>query len=348
MSSPRLTAALAGTGGALKTSPEDFVVEEVPAYPPSGAGGHTFLFIEKRGITTEEALARIARATGAPRAALGAAGMKDRHAVTRQWISVPDLDPEAARVLPVADVRVLAAERHGHKLRTGHLRGNRFRVVLRGLACAPDDALARARAVLAALAATGLPNRFGPQRFGARGDNAERGRALLTGGERRRLDRGERRLLVSAFQSDLFNRCLDARLADDLLREPLAGDVLRKRESGGLFTVAEGELGEARARLSAGELDVTGPMFGHKMKAPPPGSPAAAREDAVWAAGGVPPAALAEMGAIAEGTRRPFTVPIGEPEAAIGEGGEADALVIAFSLPSGAYATVLIDEIAKV
>ena len=343
--SEKLTAKLLGVGGLIKATPDDFLVEELPAYLPSGEGTHTFLFIEKRGLNTEDALAALCRALGVRRDAAGAAGMKDRQAVTRQWVSVPDVAPEAALALTLPGVTVLSAARHGNKLRTGHLRGNRFHVTIRGIQCEQPIAIARAEAIIAALVETGLPNFYGPQRFGARGDNASRGRALLVEGRecKLRVGRSERRLLISAFQSELFNRYLSARLRDGLLRTAILGDVLRKRESGGLF-VAE-DLADANERLRAGTLDVTGPMYGSEMKAPPPGTPAQVREDETLRAAEVSVALFANAGPLAEGTRRPLTVPVEAPE--VVPGPSKDSILLRFSLPSGAYATVLVDEVTK-
>src|SRR5262249_34923996 len=157
-----ITGHLPGTGGLHKAAPEDFLVEELPAYPPSGEGEHTFLFIEKRALTSDEAVTRIAAALGADARDAGVAGQKDRQAGTRQWISLPRVDPERARGLAVEGARVIEAARHGHKLRTGHLAGNRFTLIVRGT----TDGLPRARAVLEALAARGIANYFGAQRFG--------------------------------------------------------------------------------------------------------------------------------------------------------------------------------------
>src|SRR5581483_8557237 len=237
------TASLPGTGGLLKSVPDDFVVEGLPAYPPSGDGTHTFLWIEKRALTTDEAMQRVAAALGADAREGGAAGMKDRQAVTRQWISLPNVDPDRARGLTLDGVRVLEAARHPHKLRTGHLRGNRFVVTLRGT----TDGVERARAILDALAQRGLANYFGAQRFGARGDNARLGRAILDGKPGPR-SRSQRRLVVSAYQSELFNRYLDRRIADDLLAIAVEGDVLKKTDTGGLFTADAAALADARAR----------------------------------------------------------------------------------------------------
>src|SRR5690242_15079779 len=111
-------------------SPETFVVEEIPAYEPSGEGEHTYVWIEKRGLTTMDAVKRLARALDTDARDIGYAGLKDRNAVTRQWISVPRVEPERVLAIAEPDLRVLAAKRHGNKLRTGHLRGNRFEVVV--------------------------------------------------------------------------------------------------------------------------------------------------------------------------------------------------------------------------
>ena len=129
MELPYLTADLAGTGGVLRSADEDFVVDEESAYPASGTGDHVFIHIEKRGLTTPMAVGAIARALGINERDIGVAGMKDRRAITRQWISLPPpITPEAALALAIPDVQILAATRHGNKLRTGHVRANRFRL----------------------------------------------------------------------------------------------------------------------------------------------------------------------------------------------------------------------------
>ena len=246
---PRLTPELAGTGGAIKSVPEDFVVEEIPAYAACGEGEHLYLSVEKRGITTHEMVRRIARALNLPPTSIGTAGQKDRHAIARQLVSVPAEDVEKASNLRLDDVTVLSAARHEHKLRTGHLRGNRFHIVVRGVG---EGAEERARAVLSRIADLGMANYYGPQRF-ARGGNAERGRALLRG-ELMRVDRFERRFLVSAWQSELFNRYLAERADEGLLHRAIEGDVLQRVATGGLFVCAPEELLVAQARIDAREI----------------------------------------------------------------------------------------------
>ena len=320
-------------------SPETFVVEEIAAYEPAGAGEHTFLWIEKRGLTTMDAVRRLARLLGVDARDVGYAGLKDRSAVTRQWVSIPRVDPERARLIAEPDLAVLQASRHGNKLRTGHLRGNRFEIVV--VLAASDEAALRAR--LESLAAGGVPNRFGEQRFGAAGDNAAVGLAILRG-ERRERDHRLRKLLLSAAQSAVFNRALELRAAGGL-RSVLAGDVLQKVASGGLFITED--VAVDQARVDAGELAITGPMPGGREKEPPPGTPARAVEDQALADVGATREDFERAGRDLPGARRPFLVPLtlGDPPvqpdpAPVGP--EEVALRLRFSLPAGSYATVVI------
>ena len=338
MNLPYLTADLPGTGGVLRTTDDDFFVDEEPAYLPSGTGEHVFVKIEKRGMTTAHAVERIARALGVQPRDIGVAGMKDRHAVTRQWLSLPPpTAPEGVRALAIDDVAICEVARHPHKLRTGHVRANRFRLRVRSVGA---NAAAQARAILERLAAApGAPNWYGEQRFGRDGDNAARGRGIVAGDPPPR-DRKLARLLVSSLQSQLFNDWLTARLADGLYARALAGDILHK-SGGGQFTCDDPATDEAR--LLRGELVVTGPMFGERMRRPPEGSPADQREAAILAAAELARDAFATVRAIAEGTRRDATISVGEPSVVAID----DGLEVAFTLPGGAYATAVMRELMK-
>ncbi len=174
-----LTADLPGTGGVIKMLDEDFFVEEMPRYPAGGTGTHTFAFIEKKGMGTREALARIAQALGIPRRIIGTAGLKDTHAVTRQWISMEHVPPERVATLEIPDIQILKVTQHNNKLKPGHLAGNRFAVRIRKLAVPIEEAVRNARQILAVLTRKGVPNFFGPQRFGNRYDNHLLGRAVI-------------------------------------------------------------------------------------------------------------------------------------------------------------------------
>jgi tRNA pseudouridine13 synthase len=319
-------------------SPDTFTVEELPAYPASGEGTHLFLWIEKRGLTTLDAIARIARALRVDGRDVGYAGLKDRHALTRQWLSVPGIDPESA--LAAADPdgawRILQAIRHPHKLRLGHLRGNRFQVVLQGEAGDPEwRAL---EAAVARIAAEGLPNRFGAQRFGAEGDNAAAGLALLRG-QRRERDRRRRRLLLSAAQSAVFNQALALRAQAGPLSRVRGGDVLQKTDTGGLFVTEDPAVDQPR--VDRGEVVPTGPLPGEREIEPPPGTEARELEDRAIAAAGASREDFARAGRELPGARRPVLV---RPQELALERDPAGAR-LGFALPAGAYATVLVEAV---
>jgi tRNA pseudouridine13 synthase len=338
-------------------SPERFIVEEIPAYPPRGDGEHTFLWLEKRGLTTFDAIAQVAAALGVAARDVGYAGLKDRHATTRQWLSVHGVDPEMAQasVRDRPDLTVLAAARHPHKLRLGHLRANRFEIVLTG--AASDDEMQALHGRFAELVARGVPNRFGEQRFGGAGDNAARGLALLRG-ERRERDKRKRRLLLSALQSAVFNRALELRAAGGALTEVRAGDVLKKTDTGGLFVSTDPAVDQPR--VDAGEVVPTGPLPGGREIEPPPGTPARAIEDDAIAAVGATRDDFARAGRELPGARRPvlLTLVRGDQRGQGAQGGQQDekaelgedpgsgpdarAVRVRFTLPAGAYATVVV------
>jgi tRNA pseudouridine13 synthase len=334
----RLTEELPGSGGVLSSRPEDFVVEEILAYAPSGAGEHLFVEIEKRAIDTLEAVKRIAGALEIDRRSIGFAGMKDRHAIARQWLSLPW---PIARPLPSlaaiesSELTVRAMHRHEHKLRRGHANRNRFSIAIRGTR---PDGFARATATLERLRTTGAPNAFGPQRFGIYGDNADRALAFLRGKERLPPNPRVRELLFSALQSKVFNRVLELRIERGAVGRALLGDVMQKHDTGGLFDVDD----EAKEQPRADRLEIspTAALPGKRVRKAA-GLPQQMEDEAFSWAG-----LLAEdVGRLPDGTRRSLRYPL-DPSAAIRALGQ-DAFRLDVTLPSGAYATVLLDEIVK-
>lgn len=338
----------------IRRSPEDFVVEELPAYPASGKGEHLFITFRKRGLTTPDAVRALARALEVDPRFAGWAGMKDRHAVTTQTVSfsLPMARDAAAAVAKIAvpGLEVLAAQRHDNKLKPGHLLGNRFTLVLRGI----DRArLAEARAILEEAGRVGVPNAFGPQRFGRDGDNPARALAWLAGKERGPRDKRDQRMLFSALQSLLFNEVLAHRVAAGTWSTVLAGDVAKKHDSGGLFDVPlEGPaLDDARARAAACAISATGPMYGAKMRWPA-GEPLAT-ERAVLDASALDDALLEARKSLGEGTRRALRLEVHEmsvTEESEGAAGTNPAsqdamgvrIVVRFVLPKGGYATTVL------
>ena len=334
---PLLTGDLPGAGGRV-VELEDFLVEEVPAYLPCGQGQHCMALLRKRGMTTPEAVQVICQRLGLPAGAAGYAGMKDRRGVTTQWISLDGVTPERVMSLNEPGLEVLQAERHRNKLRTGHLRGNRFTVVLRdGVADAAD----LARAALQRLVEQGMPNYFGAQRFGRRGDNAIQGQQMLKGEIKPPRQKFMKRLLISAVQSWLFNEVLAQRIKRGCQDSMLGGEVLMKLPGTGLF-VSE-DIEEDAPRLARGEVVITGPICGPRMTLPALKSPALALEQEVLEACGVSGGDLGNAGRLGRGGRRALMV---TPEQAEVEAVE-EGVKLSFILPPGSYATVLLREITE-
>ena len=330
---PRLTEGGPAFEGRIRERPEDFRVVEVPAYLPSGEGDHLFVRFEKTGLDTPEAVKRLAAALEVDPRQAGWAGLKDRHAITEQWASFLFGDPAKLEGLELEGIRVLEAKRHGNKLRTGHLAGNRFALRVAGV---DPEALPVVEARMERLAREGVPHYFGAQRFGRGGQNLTlAGRWLLEGGRAPRKP-FHRKLQVSALQSAMFNALLAARLRDGLFAAAVDGDLMQKEETGGMF-VSHDEADDARVK--AFEISPTGPMFGAKMRWPE--TDARAREEATLAAFGLDPEALGRFKKVGPGTRRPYRVRPTEPVVRAAE----DGLHLAFGLPSGAYATVVLREL---
>lgn len=418
---PYLTAELPGVGGVIKQHDEDFAVQELPLYLPCGSGTHVYFVIEKQGLPTLAAVQHIARALGRQPRDIGYAGLKDAHGVTRQMLSVEHVDPARLQALEFTRMKILSVDRHTNKLKLGHLAGNRFEIKIRDddgrsanapvrgqsgdVAIASSSALRRAQAILDVLVRRGAPNYFGPQRFGARGDNGAIGDAILRGdhveaialmlgrpgptdhGAARRarelFDRGDfegaanvwprgifaqqsrlcrahaknsgdakktwravdhtlRKLYLSAFQSALFNRVLAARITGLECIE--TGDIAWKHVNGACFRVEDVE--REQPRCAAFEISPTGPLFGRRMT------------EASGRPGEIESAVLAECGIVREkvvsegsgrldGARRPLRVPLGDPRLENGEDEYGGFLKLAFTLPAGAYATVVLRELCK-
>jgi tRNA pseudouridine13 synthase len=175
---PYLTREFPGIGGSLKQRAEDFFVQELPLYEPSGEGEHVYCEVQKVNLTTFEAVSRLAKALGVPSRSIGYAGLKDARAVTRQIFSITGTTEERVMNMGLPDLSVRWAARHGNKLRLGHLKGNRFAIKVRDVE--PTSVL-RLRPVIDVLVRRGMPNYFGEQRFGRRGDNDRLGAALVRG-----------------------------------------------------------------------------------------------------------------------------------------------------------------------
>jgi tRNA pseudouridine13 synthase len=315
----------------FRQTEEGFVVDELPAYLPSGAGEHLYLHLEKRGISTPELVYRLQKTFGLHEVDIGYAGQKDAQGVTRQWVSVPArvVEPELARLEELGPVRLVEHGRHGNKLRLGHLRGNRFTIRLEG------DVSAEELASRAAQLEAGIPNYFGAQRFGHDSQTLRDAERFV---ERRRPAKTRReKFWVSSIQSALFNAWLDARVVDGSWSVALLGDILLKAENGAPFTCVDPEVETPRVR--SGETSPSGPLVGKRVRRAE--SEALTRESRAFEALGVDVEALFEHPAFSLGDRRPAILRPKDLTTRVVDDG---VVTVSFTLPKGAYATVVLRE----
>jgi tRNA pseudouridine13 synthase len=338
----------------FKQSPRDFVVEEIPLYEFSGEGEHLILQVRKKNLTTNEMIGQIARYLGIKNKEIGYAGLKDKNAMTVQYISLHKKYEEALENFNFDGIKILSKTYHNNKIRIGHLRGNRFYIKLKKVN--PTSA-AKIDEALKNIEAFGMPNFFGYQRFGKDGDNHILGEKIAKGEARERNPR-VKKLLINAYQSHLFNLWLSRRLEinslvssfkveeiETLLNMPneevkkmkaqkhpfklISGDVMEHYPHGRLFDFEGDE--EDLKRFEARDISVTGLLCGKKVRLASQNARVVEKDydDEINA----------------DGARRYAWVYPTEIE---GRFNQVEAQYeMNFTLPKGSYATVLIEEIAK-
>jgi len=315
--------------GSLRTEPEDFLVEELLGFEAAGAGQHVLLKVRKRNANTQWIARELARACACRPHDVGYAGLKDRRAVATQWFTVPQsrLTPGDWVSQGSEEYQVLEAHRHSRKLPRGALAGNRFVIRVRG-AAADDTSLASR---LAVIEGRGVPNYFGPQRFGRAGANLER-----LGDDLRTLRPPERGFILSAARSLVFNAVLAERVADGTWERLQAGDLANLDGRASHFRVEE--VDETLAARSA-QLDVhpTGPLWGRG--APATGGAVLRLEQRVAAAHGAACGLVERSGMDQE--RRSLRLAVRDLRWRREEG----AVVLEFRLTRGAYATTVLREV---
>ena len=240
----------------IKQSPADFEVTEELGFDLSDDGEHDFLWIEKRDANTAWVARQLARHAGVPAKDVGYAGLKDRHAVTRQWFSVrrPSGAGTDWEAIEIAGVRILATGRNRRKLRRGAHTGNAFRIIVRGADCPASQLEER----LGRISVAGVPNYFGPQRFGRGGANLALARSLFAG---KRMQRDRRGIALSAARSYLFNEVLSCRVAERTWDRAEAGDLVSLDGSASFFPVPS-VADDVRTRIGNLDLHPTGPLWG--------------------------------------------------------------------------------------
>jgi tRNA pseudouridine13 synthase len=401
MELPYLTIDFPGIGGVIKQRAEDFFVQELPLYEPAGVGEHVYAEVQKVGLTTFEAINRLSDALHVSSRDIGYAGLKDARAIARQVFSIPSTTEQAVMDLRIPGMTIQWAARHGNKIRLGHLKANRFAIKIREVN--PTDVV-KLQPALDVLQKRGMPNFFGEQRFGRRGDNDKLGATLIrgrpeellkvllgspnpkiddpqtvkartnfdkndldgamkgwprSGGLERRIlarlmktgkpglavraiDEKLRRLWVSALQSRLFNEVVGKRIEG--IDRLLDGDLAYKHENGACFLVESATTEQPRA--DAFEVSASGPLVGYRMSHPQ--AEALAIEEAVFKSHGLTPGHFKQEGRDrAKGARRPIRVQPTDVQLAAGVDEHGGHITIAFTLPAGSYATVLLRELMK-
>lgn len=324
----------------LREQIEDFEVEEIPAYLPDGTGDHLFLWIEKKDTSASELISRLSRHLQVAVRDIGVAGQKDRRAITRQFVSVPRSCESLLSGFEDSHIRILSVSAHGNKLRTGHLKGNRFSITLRPEQVGPvsRQTAEAAAARLADIQQVGFPNYFGPQRFGIDGSSLTQGIELLRDPTfARRWNPPKRRfmkkMLPSAVQSGVFNLVLAERVANDSFRSPLAGDIVCSKTGIRPFAFAD-----AAPELT--ELVPMGPMPGPKMM--PASEPVSTMEERLLSELNLTSTDFAGAGKHTPGTRRRM---VAFPDSASASLKSDGTLLLEFTLSSGSFATVLFDQL---
>jgi len=318
--------------GLIRSCPEDFVVEEIPRVAPEGEGSHLWLWVEKRSANTDWVAKELAKSVGCPQRDVGFAGLKDRHALTRQWFSVPATDDTAASVADaeIEGVQILDSRRHTRKLKRGTLNGNRFQIKIRDFNGDVEATIKR----LEQIKASGVPNYFGPQRFGHQGRNVEQGYNLLK--RRARLNRSKKSIYLSAIRSFLFNHVLAERVRAGVWNTMVNGDLAMLNGTQSVFPceIPDTDIEDRCKRL---DIHPTGPMPGEAGTQPT--GDAAALEQGVLAQW---PELLEIMTAQrVQASRRSLRLFPAELNWNI----EGNELNLTFVLPPGTYATTVLREI---
>lgn len=324
--------------GRLRARPEDFRVDELLGYALTGNGEHLVLKIEKRGLNTRDVAEAIARWAGVKPAAVGFAGLKDRIAVATQHFSVtlPGDHPDPDTLAQENAITVLAVSRHQRKLRRGELAGNRFLLTLTDV----RGDCGRAEEILEQMRSMGFPNYFGPQRFGRRSSNLVGAQSLLAGTLKRPKPE-QRRMLLSAARSHVFNQVLAARVKAGTWNLALPGEVLLRASDGHQLISAHPDAGLQR-RVLTGELDPSGPLPGRRGRCLSPEALAQEFEARRFADLGLEPwnQALADLGLHAD--RRSLRA---RPRNLEWAWQDKRTLALSFELSSGCYATSLVREL---
>lgn len=318
----------------IRQRPEDFQVREELGFEPSGAGEHAFLFLEKQLLNTGDLVQRVSQVSGVAPQHIGFSGMKDRNALTQQWLSVGLAgapDPRWQQLEESGDIRVLRVERHAKKLKRGVHRRNHFQLTLRELA----GDRAQIEAALGTVRRQGVPNYFGEQRFGRAGSTLQQARRAIE--TRRKLSRKQRSLYYSAMRGYLFNQLLAVRVVNGTWNQVRTGDACLLSGTRSVFTCEEADT-TMQARVASGDVHPALPLWGTgQMKV----------QGAAWSA---QKGVLAEESAMCDyldraGLTLSWRATRLQPSDFCWQFCDDGSLQLGFALDAGGYATALLAEL---
>jgi tRNA pseudouridine13 synthase len=337
---PYITAGLEGVGGRIRARPEDFVVEELSLYEPSGKGSHLYVNLTKVNQTTRDVQIQLAELFSLRPQNIGTGGLKDKNSVATQTFSIlfekNDMPSDEAvmQIEDKLDVRVNWAKWHGNKFRAGHLIGNRFEVTITDIHMPMSKAMRNIMRIAEAIHQSGVPNYYGEQRTGRAGKNIQEGWEILQG--KRLKDRWLSKLLVAGYQSYLCNRYLSERIRRGLFNKLMLGDIAKKHDTGGIFWV--NDLALEQPRYDAQEISFTAPMYGTEMSHALGES--AQLEDEIFTESGVSMKAFKRLKVT--GTRRIGRI---TPKIIVKE--VPRGITLSFTLRKGGFATTVLREFMK-
>ncbi|MBM3291506.1 tRNA pseudouridine(13) synthase TruD [Candidatus Bathyarchaeota archaeon] len=337
---PYITEKIPGIGGSIKIEPEYFQVTEIPSYQPIGHGDHIYINLTKRMKTTREIQIKLSQILNIKIEDIGHAGLKDKFAVTTQTFSILNKNKmEPKDIIEIIseglEEKINWWNLHPKKLRSGHLKGNSFKIMITNIDINQDEIQKRIDAIIEKINYEGIPNFYGTQRIGSRGNNALKGYEIIKGKYFEK-NRWLKRYLVSSYLSYLCNQYLTERMKRGLFSKIINGDIAKKHETGGIFWVDD--ILVDQMRFDAKEISFTSPIYGYKMLEVK--NDAKILEDDILGHSGITKEELRKSQII--GTRR-----LGRLLPKIKAIFVSEGLQLNFDLPSGSYATVILREFMK-
>ncbi|MBN1682169.1 tRNA pseudouridine(13) synthase TruD [Candidatus Bathyarchaeota archaeon] len=337
---PLITEKLLKIQGEIKKDPEYFKVTEIPSYEPLGYGNHIYVNLTKSLLTTRETQVKIAKILGLNKEDIGHAGLKDKYAITTQTFSIINKNNYDIKYLDKLlseeiGVKINWINLHPKKLRTGHLRGNHFEIIITNLNESNENALKKVKKINELIKKIGIPNYYGPQRIGNQANNAIKGYEIISGKYFEK-NRWLRRYLISSYLSHICNKYLSERIKRSIFHKLILGDIAKKHETGGVFWVDNLEI--EQKRFECKEISFTAPIYGYKMMETK--KDAKIFEEKIFSYTGITQEELRRLSIM--GTRR-----IGRIIPEIKFKVVPEGIKMIFNLPAGAYATIVIREFMK-